>query len=96
MCIRDRTPDPTPTEPTYTVTEASGTFYITTSGVNLRKGPGTNYDSVGSAPKDTAVKMCIRDSPNRSGKSNYHSRSRNHRRNDRRNRKTKWRKTARK
>ena len=49
------TPDPTPTEPTYTVTEASGTFYITTSGVNLRKGPGTNYDSVGSAPKDTAV-----------------------------------------
>lgn len=48
------TPD-TPSKPNYTVTEASGTFYITKSGVNLRIGPGTNYKSVGSAPANTEV-----------------------------------------
>ncbi len=48
------TPD-TPSTPNYTVTEASGTFYITKSGVNLRTGPGTNYKSVGSAPANTEV-----------------------------------------
>lgn len=48
------TPD-TPSKPNYTVTEASGTFYITTSGVNLREGPGTKYNAVISAPANTEV-----------------------------------------
>lgn len=56
------TPDPTPeqtpeepTKPTYTVSEASGTFYVTASSVFVREGPGTNYERVGSLTKDAEV-----------------------------------------
>ena len=41
------TPEPT-ANPGYTVTEANDTVYITGGAVNIRSGPGTDYNAVGS------------------------------------------------
>ncbi len=47
--------DPPATEPTYEVTEIEPTTMKTTDKLNVRKGPGTSYDKVGSLSKGAEV-----------------------------------------
>lgn len=55
-------PDPKPTpkpkpKPTIEIIEASGEYTVTASALNIRSGPGTNYERIGSLPYGTKVKV---------------------------------------
>lgn len=52
------TPEPTPEpeEEKFTVSEMNDTVYLTGNGVNLREGPGTEYDAVTSQSRGTELK----------------------------------------
>ena len=54
------TPPTTTTNPTTTTTNQTGTLTITGNSVNVRSGPGTNYDIVASVVKgDTVTKLGV-------------------------------------
>ena len=57
----EATPEPTPEpdfapDPSITISEMNDTVYLTGSGVNLREGPGTEYDTVTSQSRGTELK----------------------------------------